>query len=73
MRVLFHTFGCKVNQYDSESLANLLRERGHEVVQDLAAADVVVVNTCTVTKEGSARRANGSGRLPRNTGIRNLL
>lgn len=55
LRVLFHTFGCKVNQYDSESLANLLRERGHEVVQDLAAADVVVVNTCTVTKEGERK------------------
>lgn len=56
MRVAFHTFGCKVNQYDSESLAHLLRERGHQVVESVDDAEVVVINTCTVTKE-SERKA----------------
>lgn len=55
MRVMFHTFGCKVNQYDSEAMANLFREHGHEVVQDIEAADIIVVNTCTVTKEGERK------------------
>lgn len=56
MRVAFHTFGCKVNQYDSESLAHLLRVRGHQIVSSVDEAELVIVNTCTVTKE-SERKA----------------
>lgn len=47
MRVAIETFGCTVNQADSEMIARLLEEAGHELV-DLASADVVVVNTCCV-------------------------
>jgi threonylcarbamoyladenosine tRNA methylthiotransferase MtaB len=41
--------GCKVNQSEMESAARLLRERGVELVETSAPADLVVVNTCTVT------------------------
>ena len=42
--------GCKVNQSEMESAARLLRERGIRVVDgDAAGADLVLVNTCTVT------------------------
>ncbi|MEW6440764.1 MAG: tRNA (N(6)-L-threonylcarbamoyladenosine(37)-C(2))-methylthiotransferase MtaB [bacterium] len=48
-RVAIVTLGCKINQYDSNSLAAAVELNGHRVVPDPAAADVILVNTCTVT------------------------
>ncbi|PKM83549.1 MAG: tRNA (N(6)-L-threonylcarbamoyladenosine(37)-C(2))-methylthiotransferase MtaB, partial [Firmicutes bacterium HGW-Firmicutes-13] len=45
----FYTLGCKVNQYETEALANLFRQGGYEVVDFSDKADVYVINTCTVT------------------------
>jgi threonylcarbamoyladenosine tRNA methylthiotransferase MtaB len=50
--VAFYTLGCKVNQYDTETLASLFRDEGFTVVPPDEQADVYVVNTCTVTGEG---------------------
>ena len=49
MKIAFHTLGCKVNQYESEAMALMFREAGHEIVGERDFADVYVVNTCTVT------------------------
>ncbi|HSG81244.1 MAG TPA: MiaB/RimO family radical SAM methylthiotransferase [Gemmatimonadota bacterium] len=49
-RVYFQTFGCRANQYDTERMRQLLELRGCETVGDLALADAVVVNSCTVTQ-----------------------
>ena len=49
MKVAFHTLGCKVNQYESEAMAKLFAEAGHEIVGEREFADVYVINTCTVT------------------------
>lgn len=49
MRCCFITLGCRVNQYESDAMAELLLNAGHEVVDDPSIADVCVVNTCTVT------------------------
>jgi len=56
--VWFHTFGCKANQYDTERMRQELESRGARVVEDAAAADTAVLNTCTVTSraDASARR-----------------
>ena len=43
------TLGCKVNQYESESIARLFESWGYEVVPFEQKADVYVINTCTVT------------------------
>ncbi|MDQ3751666.1 MAG: 30S ribosomal protein S12 methylthiotransferase RimO [Actinomycetota bacterium] len=45
-RVAIVTLGCPKNSVDSEGLAGLLSLRGHEIISDAAAAEVVVVNTC---------------------------
>jgi len=47
--VAFATLGCRLNQGDSHALAATLEERGFRTVPFEAPADVVVVNTCTVT------------------------
>ena len=49
MKIAFHTLGCKVNQYESEAMAQMFREAGHEIVGERDFAHVYVVNTCTVT------------------------
>ena len=49
MKVAFHTLGCKVNQYESEAMAQMFRGRGWDVVDEREFADVYVINTCTVT------------------------
>jgi threonylcarbamoyladenosine tRNA methylthiotransferase MtaB len=47
--------GCKVNQSEMESASRLLRERGVDIVERDAPADLVVVNTCTVTAVADAK------------------
>lgn len=47
--VAFYTLGCKVNQNETEALAALFNEKGYEIVDPDQAADVYVLNTCTVT------------------------
>ena len=47
--------GCKVNQAEMEAAARLLRERGVAIVDRGAPADLVLVNTCTVTAEADAK------------------
>lgn len=44
--------GCKVNQYESEAIAELFAEKGYEIVGIDEEADVYVINTCTVTNFG---------------------
>jgi threonylcarbamoyladenosine tRNA methylthiotransferase MtaB len=66
-RVAFATLGCRLNQVDSQQIQAALEARGFSTVPFGAAADVVVVNTCTVTARAEvsdrqairrARRAN---------------
>lgn len=47
--VAFATLGCRLNQVDSQELAGTLEARGFRTVPFGEAADVVIVNTCTVT------------------------
>ena len=49
-KVAFHTLGCKVNQYETESMKEMFESKGYKVVSDQEKADVYVINTCTVTK-----------------------
>ncbi|MBQ9986288.1 MAG: tRNA (N(6)-L-threonylcarbamoyladenosine(37)-C(2))-methylthiotransferase MtaB [Oscillospiraceae bacterium] len=49
MKIAFHTLGCKVNQFETQALELILAQRGHSITGELSEADVIVVNTCTVT------------------------
>lgn len=48
-RAAFYTLGCKVNQYETQAIAELFERAGYEIVSFDEAADVYVINTCTVT------------------------
>lgn len=47
--VAFYTLGCKVNQYESEAMAELFEKDGYTVCDFEDICDVYVINTCTVT------------------------
>lgn len=49
MKAAFLTLGCKVNQYETQALKEKFIEKGYEIVDEEAYADVYVINTCTVT------------------------
>ena len=55
MRVAFYTLGCRVNQYESEAMAEKFIKDGYEVVDYSDFADVYVINTCTVTNMGDKK------------------
>ncbi|OLC06844.1 MAG: hypothetical protein AUJ01_08095 [Acidobacteria bacterium 13_1_40CM_3_65_5] len=55
MRVYFHTFGCKANQYDTERVRQAFDASGAVVVEDPALADLAVINSCTVTNESEVK------------------
>jgi threonylcarbamoyladenosine tRNA methylthiotransferase CDKAL1 len=48
MRIFIHTFGCTLNQSDSELMAGLLDCAGHKVVASESDAELIIFNTCTV-------------------------
>jgi len=49
MRVAFYTLGCKLNQAETESLANRFSKAGFQLVTPGDGADIYIANTCTVT------------------------
>lgn len=57
-RVAFYTLGCKVNQYETESLKNKLIKLGYEEVPFDESADFYVVNSCTVTSIADRKTRN---------------
>ena len=64
MTIRFITLGCKTNIYESEAMAELLRNTGHTIVQN-GAADAFVINTCTVTGTGAAKSRRTIRRIRR--------
>ena len=55
MKISVITLGCKVNQYESDSLISVLKNQGHEVFSHLEYADVFIINTCAVTNEAEKK------------------
>ena len=54
-KVGFHTLGCRVNQYETEAIAEAFIKKNYEVVDFDEFADVYVINTCTVTSIGDKK------------------
>ncbi|MBQ7466871.1 MAG: tRNA (N(6)-L-threonylcarbamoyladenosine(37)-C(2))-methylthiotransferase MtaB, partial [Clostridia bacterium] len=57
-KVAIITLGCKVNQYESESMADKLKNAGIDVSHELCDADAYIINTCAVTNEAE-RKSRG--------------
>lgn len=65
MTVSFSTLGCKVNQYESEAIGEIFKGKGYEVISPNQPADIIVVNSCTVTAESNRKTRQIVRRLRR--------
>lgn len=67
MSKTFHitTFGCQMNEHDSEIMAGMLTEKGFSQVSDRKDADVAVINTCSIRENADKRFFGTLGQLKR--------
>ena len=66
MKAAFYTLGCKVNQYETEYLTELLEKAGFEIVSSKEDADIYIVNSCTVTATADKKSRQHIRNLKRN-------
>ncbi len=67
MTVSFYTLGCKVNQYESEALGEVFESLGVNVVPYEQSADIIIVNSCTVTAESNRKTRQTVRKLRRSS------
>ena len=65
MNIAFFTLGCKVNQYETQSLREAFSKRGYIPVSEDAPFDVAIINSCTVTAESDRKTRQLLNRLRR--------
>lgn len=57
MNIHIHTFGCRLNQYESEKISYELKNMGANITE-LDNADAIAINTCTVTNDSDKKLIN---------------
>jgi tRNA-2-methylthio-N6-dimethylallyladenosine synthase len=57
------TYGCQMNEHDSEKMAALLENAGFDPVSSASAADVVVINTCSIREKAQHKLYSALGKL----------
>jgi tRNA-2-methylthio-N6-dimethylallyladenosine synthase len=62
-KFLIRTFGCQMNEHDSERIAGLLEAEGMEATDDVHQADVVVLNTCCIRENADNKLYGNLGHL----------
>jgi len=63
-KVFIRTFGCQMNEYDSDKMADVLRAaEGYEPTQDVEQADLVLFNTCSVREKAAEKVFSDLGRV----------
>lgn len=64
-RLFIHTFGCQMNELDSDKMAALLRRRGYERTDQVDEADVILLNTCSIRERAEHKFVSALGRYRR--------
>src|SRR6056297_3521660 len=59
------TYGCQMNEHDSEKIAGMLEEMGYSATDELEQADVIFLNTCTVRENAELKVFGKVGSLKR--------
>jgi tRNA-2-methylthio-N6-dimethylallyladenosine synthase len=63
-RVFIRTFGCQMNEYDSDKMADVLRAAdGYEATDDVEQADLILFNTCSVREKAQEKVFSDLGRV----------
>jgi tRNA-2-methylthio-N6-dimethylallyladenosine synthase len=73
MKFYIETFGCQMNEHDTEKMAYLLVNNGFEHIQNMKDADIVIVNTCCVREKAEQKFYSLMGRLRGIKKRRNML
>lgn len=55
MRYYIETYGCQMNESDSELVMSILNDAGHQCVDDISDADIILFNTCSVREHAEQR------------------
>ncbi|MCX7966088.1 MAG: tRNA (N6-isopentenyl adenosine(37)-C2)-methylthiotransferase MiaB [Syntrophorhabdaceae bacterium] len=63
MKFYIETFGCQMNEHDSEKMAYLLRVDGHIPVYNMQDSDIIIVNTCSVRQKAEQKFLSLMGRI----------
>lgn len=63
MKLFIKTFGCQMNEYDSERIAAIFHERGYSLTDNLEEASFAVINTCSVREKPYHKVESELGRL----------
>lgn len=67
------SFGCQMNVYDGERMAELLAQHGMAAAGESEAADLVVLNTCHIREKAAEKAYSDVGRLRRDDGTKPLI
>ena len=63
-KVFIKTFGCQMNEYDSDKMADVLHQaQGYETTDDVEQADLIVFNTCSVREKAQEKVFSDLGRV----------
>ncbi|MDX2108673.1 MAG: tRNA (N6-isopentenyl adenosine(37)-C2)-methylthiotransferase MiaB [Verrucomicrobiota bacterium] len=62
-RVYLKTYGCQMNERDSDAVASMLRDRGYSIVDDEHQADIILLNTCAVRDQAEQKAIGKTGYL----------
>lgn len=65
MKFYIITLGCKVNQYESELMSELLQSAGYTNADNYIESDICIINSCTVTSTGDAKNRKYINRVRR--------
>lgn len=57
------TFGCQMNEHDSEGIAGILEQMGYTMTEEETSADIIVLNTCAIRENAENRVFGELGRL----------
>src|SRR5512141_999733 len=63
-KVFIKTFGCQMNEYDSDKMADVMRAaQGYEATQNVDEADLILFNTCSVREKAQEKVFSDLGRV----------
>ncbi|MCR8845533.1 tRNA (N6-isopentenyl adenosine(37)-C2)-methylthiotransferase MiaB [Paenibacillus sp. SC116] len=62
-RYIIYTFGCQMNEHDSETMSGLLEQMGYEKTEDRKEADIILLNTCAIRENAEDKVFGELGHL----------
>ncbi|MBV8537938.1 MAG: tRNA (N6-isopentenyl adenosine(37)-C2)-methylthiotransferase MiaB, partial [Alphaproteobacteria bacterium] len=62
-KLFIKSYGCQMNVYDSARMADVLALLGYQPVEDAAAADLIILNTCHIREKAAEKVYSDLGRL----------